>query len=103
MAAKFYQVEKVINGKKYVAQFNGVAAALEATDNSYIDGSSNISMTKLSAYVLDNVIVEPKGLTADDFDSTEELADVVAWGRQVMNGDFRNKKDDKSAKKESKE
>ena len=31
---KFYTVEKEINGKKYVAQFNGISAAIEAVDNS---------------------------------------------------------------------
>lgn len=103
MAANFYQVEKTINGKKYVAQFNGIAAALEATDSSYIEGSSNISMAKLAKYIFDNVIVVPKNLTADDFDNMDEFSDVVAWGRQVMQGDFRNQKNGKSAKAESKE
>ena len=49
--ANFYQVTKNIGGKDYVAQFNGISAALEAVDNSYIDGSGNISLAKLSKYL----------------------------------------------------
>ena len=89
---KFYTVEKEINGVKYVAQFNGISAAIEAVDNCYIDGSTNTSMSKLSKYILDNVIVEPKGLTADDFDSLDEFTEVISWGREVMQGEFRDKK-----------
>lgn len=90
---KFYTVEKEINGTKYVAQFNGISAAVEAMDNCYIDGSTNISMAKMSKYILDNVIVEPKGLTADDFDTMDEFSDVISWGREVMQGDFRPQED----------
>ena len=86
---KFYTVEKEINGKTYKAQFNGISAALEAQDGFYIDGSSNISNIKLANYILKNVIVEPKGLTPDDFKSMDALAEVIAWGREVMQGDFR--------------
>jgi len=86
---KFYTVEKEINGVTYTAQFNGISAALEAQDGFYIDGSSNISNIKLANYILKNVIVEPKGLTPDDFKSMDALAEVIAWGREVMQGDFR--------------
>jgi hypothetical protein len=95
---KFYTVEKEINGKKYVAQFNGISAAIEAVDNSYIDGSSNVSMAKLSKYLLENVIVEPKGLTADDFDTMDEFSDVISWAREVMQGDFRDKANEAKSK-----
>lgn len=90
MAAKFYQAEKEIYGKKYVAQFNGISAALRAVDACYIDGTSTTSVEKLSSYLLANVIVEPKGLTADDFDSMEEFNEVISFAREVMQGDFRN-------------
>ena len=87
---KFYTREKEINGKKYVAQFNGLSCALKAIDNSYLDGnSSNVSILKMSTYIFDNVIVEPKGLTADDFDSVDELNEVVRFGMEVMQGKFR--------------
>lgn len=89
---KFYTVEKEINGVEYKAQFNGISAALEAQDGFYIDGTNNISNIKLANYILKNVIVEPKGLTPDDFSSMDELADVIAWGREVMQGDFRPEK-----------
>lgn len=87
--AKFYQVEKEIAGKKYVAQFNGLSAALEAVDNSYIDGTSNTSVKKLSTYLLKNVVVEPVGLSIDDFDSMEEFNEVIAFAREVMQGELK--------------
>ena len=90
---KFYTRKKDINGKTYTAQFNGLSAALEALDNSYIDGSTNTSMTKLSKYILENVIVEPKGLTPDDFDDMDEFTEVISFGREVMQGKFRDAKE----------
>ena len=51
MANKFYTVEKEINGKKYVAQFNGISAALKAVDSSYIDGTNNTSVEKMANYL----------------------------------------------------
>lgn len=92
MAKKFYTVEKEINGTKYVAQFNGISAAIEAVDNSYVDGSTNVSMSKLSKYILGNVIVEPKNLTADDFETLDEFSEVISFGREVMQGNFRDQK-----------
>lgn len=92
MATNHYQVEKEINGKNYIAQFNGISAALEAVDKSYIDGTNTISMTKLSQYLFKHVIVEPKELTADDFDNMDEFNEVVAFAREVMQGNFRDKK-----------
>lgn len=92
MAKKFYTVEKEIGGTKYVAQFNGISAALQAMDDSYIDGTTNVSMKKMSDYIFSNVIVEPKGLTADDFDTLDDFSEVIAWGRDVMQGNFREEK-----------
>lgn len=86
---KFYQAEKEINGKKYVCQFNGISAALKAVDESYIDGSSNTSTVKMADYLLKHVVVEPKGLEIDDFDSIEEFNEVIGFARSVMNGEFR--------------
>lgn len=101
--ANNYTAKKVINGKEYTAQFNGISALLEATDNSYVDGSSNTSMVKMTKYILDNVIVEPAGLTADDFDTMEEFNEVISFGAEVLRGSFRNKADAGStAKKGSK-
>lgn len=88
---KFYTRTKKINGKEYTAQFNGLSAALDAIDDSYIDGGSNISSGKLTKYVLENVIVQPSGLTADDFDSMTELNEVVKFGRDVMQGKLKDR------------
>ena len=99
MAKKFYNVEKEINGIKYIAQFNGLSAALDAVDNCYIDGTQNISAGKMAKYLFNNVIVEPKGLTADDFDSLEELNAVTDFAREVMQGNFRNEANEGAAAK----
>jgi hypothetical protein len=96
---KFYTVTREINGKSYTAQFNGLSSALRAVDQSYIDGSTNTSTEKLTNYVLENVIVEPKGLTIDDFDTMEELTEVTTFGREVMQGNFREEANTKTAKK----
>lgn len=100
--AKFYTVEKEINGKKYTAQFNGLSAALKAVDNSYIDGTDTTSVDKISKYLFENVIVEPKGLSADDFDDIEEFNEVVSFARKVMQGTFRDQKDQGAVKEKSK-
>ena len=65
MANKFYTVKKEIGGVEYVAQFSGISTALKAVDASYIEGTSNTSVEKLADYLFSNIIVEPKGLTAD--------------------------------------
>ncbi|MBC5711002.1 hypothetical protein H8S75_23985 [Hungatella sp. L12] len=90
MNKKFYQVEKEINGTKYIAQFSGISAALRAADSSHMEGSEAISAEKYGQYILEHIIVEPKGLTADDFDSLEDYNAVTSWGRDVMQGKFRN-------------
>lgn len=92
---KFYTVEKEINGTKYVAQFCGISAALRAADVSYVDGSNNTSIEKLAEYLFENIIVEPKNLTPDDFDNMEEFNAVVKFAGEVMRGEFRDKKDKK--------
>ena len=95
----FYTVEKEINGKKYVAQFNGLSCALKAVDQSYIEGSSNISSHKMAEYLFKNVIVEPSGLTIDDFDNMDEFNEVTNFARKVMQGDFRDEANKPANKK----
>lgn len=95
---KIYQVEKEINGTKYIAQFNGISAALKAVDESYIEGTSNTSTMKMAEYLFEHVIVEPKNLTPDDFESMEEFNEVIAFARKVMQGEFRDKKNEDTAK-----
>lgn len=94
---KFKTVKKTIDGVEYTAQFNGLSAALEAVDNSYIDGSSNTSSLKMAKYVLENVIVEPK-CDIDSFESAEKLNSVLDFGREVMQGNFREQEKQSSAK-----
>ncbi len=95
---KFYTVSKEYKGVKYTAQFNGIAAAVDAIDDCYIDGTNNISTGKLARYILEKVIVEPKNLTMDDFDNIKDFNEVVNWGRDVMQGLFQEKKDKDTAK-----
>lgn len=64
--ANLYTVEKEIKGKKILAQFNGISAALQAMDSSYIEGTNNTSIEKLAKYLFANVIVEPK-MNIDEF------------------------------------
>lgn len=97
--AKFYTVEKKIGNTTYTAQFNGISAALDAVDATYIDGTSTTSLQKMAKYLLENVIVEPKGLTVDDFDTIEEFNEVTTWARQVMQGEFRPKEDKGAAER----
>lgn len=103
MAINFYQVKKTINGKEYTAQFAGISTALKAVDQSYIEGSNNISNMKLAEYLFKNILVEPKNLTVDDFESLEEFNEVVSFARGVMSGDFRKKDDQNTNKTKGKE
>ena len=97
----FYVVEKEINGKTYKAQFCGVSAALRAVDESYIEGSGNTGLENLAKYVFDNIIVEPKGLTPDSFDSIKEFQEVFKFAKGVMQGEFREAENKGAAKKAS--
>ena len=100
--AKFYTAKKTINGTEFTAQFNGLSAALSAIDNSNVEGTDRTSLLKLATYVLENVIVEPKGLTPDDFDTIEELNEVVRFGSDVMQGKFRGTTDESTTKEKGK-
>lgn len=89
MANKFYVVEKEINGQKYKAQFAGISTALRAVDSSYIEGTNNTSTEKLAEYLFKYIIVEPKGLSIDDFEDMGTFNEVITFAREVMSGDFR--------------
>jgi hypothetical protein len=102
MATKFYTVKKEINGTEYVAQFSGISTALKAVDACYIEGTSNTSTEKLAQYLFENIIVEPKGLTADDFATMEEFNEVIGFARGVMQGNFRDKENEGAVKAASK-
>lgn len=102
MANNFYTVKEEINGKEYVAQFGGISVALRAVDESYLEGSSNTSMEKLAEYLFKHVIVEPKNLTVDDFESMDEFNAVVKFANGVMKGEFRKKAVEGAAEAKSK-
>lgn len=97
---KFKTVKKTIDGVEYMAQFNGLSAALEAVDNSYIEGSSNTSSLKMAKYILENVIVEPK-CDIDSFENAEKLNNVLDFGREVMQGNFREPEEQSGTKEKS--
>lgn len=86
---KYQTVTKEIDGVKYTAQFNGLRAKAKALDGSYVNGTMNVSIEKLTDYILKNVIVEPANLDIDDFESDEALTRVVEFGTEVMSGNFR--------------
>lgn len=98
MANKFYTVEKEINGTKYVAQFSGISAALRAVDQSYIEGTSNTSTEKLAEYLFKYILVEPAGMTIDDFEDLETFNEVVTFCRETMQGSFRDQKNKSTTK-----
>lgn len=98
---KFYQKKKVINGVEYTAQFNGLSTALTCFDVCQDESSSKLNLTKLSKYLFENVLVEPKGLSIDDFDDIDTYNEVIKFASDVMQGKFRNVKDEKSNNEES--
>lgn len=87
--AKTYTIKKIINGTEYVAQFSGISTSLRAVDESYIEGTSNTSMNKMAEFLFKYVIVEPKNLTVDDFESMDDFNAVVKFATGVMKGEFR--------------
>ena len=102
MSTKIYEVTKEINGKKYTAQFSGISTALKAVDSSYIEGSQNTSVEKMSEFLFDKVIIEPQGLTPDTFDDMDEFNEVITFAREVMQGKFRPSADKATADEKSK-
>jgi hypothetical protein len=87
---KYFTVKKTIFDKEYTFQFNGMSAMLEAQDSFYIDDTNVRSSSKVVEYLFENVIVEPKGLTPDDFDNVKELNAVIKFASQVMQGEHRD-------------
>ncbi|MBQ3285388.1 MAG: hypothetical protein IJH40_07080 [Ruminococcus sp.] len=100
--ANFYEVSKEIRGKKYTAQFSGLSTALKAVDSCYIEGTNNTSTVKMTEYLFNNVLVEPKGLKIDDFEDMDEYNEVVGFAREVMQGKFRQEANKTAAEEKSK-
>lgn len=95
--AKNYKITKTIDGVEYTAQFAGCSVALRATDECK-DKDGNLSNYKTSQYLLDNVIVEPRGLSVDDFDDVEKLGNVTAFAGEVMSGKLKPEDEEKEKK-----
>lgn len=83
MAFKPISVEKEINGTKFIAQFNGVSAMLDATNEA--DGDNK----KMVEYLFKNVLVEPKIDDMDEYFATDVdfMNEVVSFASAVMRAD----------------
>lgn len=99
---KPYTVDREINGHKYTAQFNGFSQIYRMSDACYDPELKTTSTEKTTKYLFENVIVQPSGLTADDFDDFDELQEVIKFANEVMKGSFR-KKDESGNKGTGKE
>lgn len=89
---KFYQRKKTIDGVEYTAQYSGASLGMRMADECRIDNDhSNMSLVKLSKFVLEHAIVDPPHLTIEDFDDKgiDVLNEVVAFGTEVLMGRFR--------------
>ena len=82
-----YPVRKEIGGVEYTAQFNGMRFAIRCVDE--CGEGEKVNMEKFMQFILSQVIVEPSGLSLDDFEDIETLSEVVRFGREVMQGRFR--------------
>lgn len=85
--SKTHTATKDINGTTYRAQFNGVRECIRAYQSA---GGDEL---KLDEYLLQNVIVEPPGLTLDDFETLDEAHRVIRFAASVMAGRFRGDKE----------
>lgn len=114
--------KKVIDGVEYEAKFDGILTAVRAIDESYDDENDGTDIDKLAKYLFENIIVSPKELTIDDFedintfkkvirfaqetmqggDAWKEFSETIAFANKVMNGQFRDKKEQKPTKETSK-
>lgn len=113
---------KVIDGVEYTAKFDGLLTALRAVDESYDDEGEGTDIDKLATYLFDHIIVSPKNLTIDDFETLDtfkkvirfaqetmrggevwdEYKEILTFAQNVMNGRFRDQKDKKSTGEASK-
>ena len=100
--AKNYQVKKEIEGTMYTAQFAGLSVALKASDECKIEGTDATSAEKFAEYLFKHVIVEPKGLTPDDFETMDEFNAVTKFASGVMKGEFRAEADKAAAEEKGK-
>lgn len=69
-------LEKEIDGVKYVFQRLPVRAAMELRQ-AWQDENGNAIATIMHDSLLENVVIEPRGLTIDNFDTTVEVEKVT--------------------------
>lgn len=101
---KFTQVKKTINGVEYTAQYNGALSHNRALDYAR-DGQESLvpSMEKMTLYLLENVLIEPKERKNEEaYENYAELSAVTEFLTEVNQGIFREEKDESSAKTTSK-
>ena len=67
-------------------------ACLEALDEMGATSQKGLSLAKMAKYVLENVIVDPK-LSVNDFSNMDELNAVIAFGSEIMKGNFPEQKE----------
>lgn len=95
MSGNYTQHKKEINGVVYTAQFNTLREAIKAKKIYQDSVTGRIDTEKLYDYIFQNVIVDPPGLTIEDFDDLDELSEVALFGTQVLNNRFRETGTDK--------
>lgn len=99
---KFYQRTKEINGVKYTAQFSGLSAWLRCADAARKDDDEEESVnTRIYNKVFEAGLVEPKGVTVDDFEDMETLDKVFGFVSGVMKGKFRDRTEEKGTEGKS--
>lgn len=87
-----YKVTKEIDGVKYTAQFSGASMALQALDAAS-DGNGGRSEMKYAEFLLKNIVVNPKNIDMDAFDTYEKLSNVTTFAASVMRGELADEKD----------
>ena len=80
-------VTKNIDGKDYTAKFDGLLTALRSVDESYDDEGEGTDIEKLAEYLFEHIIVSPKNLTIDDFETMEHFKKVIRFAQETMRGD----------------
>lgn len=78
--------EKEIRGKKYIAQLLPVRQAMELRQR-WQDSNGNVIATTMHDLVLKNIIIQPSGLSIDDFKRPSEVEEITGWALNFQYGD----------------
>lgn len=89
MQSNIYQVEKEIDGVKYVGQYTGLRTYLKVSDDSRRADGNGINTEDYYDNALKAAIIEPANLSVDDFDDIDHLKNVIDFANEVMEGKFR--------------